>query len=72
MGRVSRLDVVVDVIKSIVMHMPEPNEWFPVAARGYWRVQINVIFLATDVETHILIFVSFNQLEYHRIVVEIK
>ena len=49
-----------DVIKAIVMPMPEPNEWFPVAARGFWRIKINVIFLAIDVESHLLIFVSFN------------
>ena len=60
MGRVSRLDVVADVIRPSVMHMPERNEWFQVAARGSWRIKINVIFLAIDVESHLLTFVSFN------------
>ena len=49
-----------DVMRPSVTHMPEPNEWFPVAARDFWRIKINVIFLAIDVESHLLIFVSFN------------
>ena len=50
MGRVSRLNVVADVIEPSVMHMTERNEWFPVAARGFWRIKINAILLAIDVD----------------------
>ena len=60
MGLVSRLDVVADGLRPSVMHTPERNEWFQVAARGFQRMKFNVILLAIDVESHLLTFVSFN------------